>query len=37
MGALREKTASRVFVMEHDNPNDVARFARRSIDAARSF
>ncbi len=37
MRALREKTAARVFVMEHDNPNDLARFARRSIGAARSF
>jgi sugar phosphate isomerase/epimerase len=34
---LRDKTPAKVFVMEHDNPNDVARFARRSIDAAAQF
>lgn len=37
MTALREKTPAKVFVMEHDNPSDVARFARRSIDAANGF
>lgn len=37
MKALREKTPARVFVMEHDNPNDVGRFARRSIEAARNL
>lgn len=35
--ALRDKTPARVFVMEHDNPSDVGRFARRSIEAARNF
>lgn len=35
--ALRDKTPAKVFVMEHDNPSDVARFARRSIDAAAQF
>jgi sugar phosphate isomerase/epimerase len=34
MTALREKTPARVFVMEHDKPSDVERFARRSIAAA---
>ena len=34
MTALREKTAAKFFVMEHDNPSDDARFAKRSIDAA---
>jgi sugar phosphate isomerase/epimerase len=34
MAALR-KTKARWFVMEHDNPNDHVRFARRSIEAAR--
>lgn len=35
-GELR-KTPARFFVMEHDKPNDDARFARRSIEAARTF
>ncbi len=35
--ALRDKTPARVFVMEHDNPSDVERFARRSIEAAKNF
>ena len=35
--ALRDKTPAKVFVMEHDNPSDAARFARRSIAAARTF
>ena len=34
---LRSKTGARRFVMEHDNPSDVERFARRSIEAVRSF
>lgn len=33
MEALR-KTKARYFVMEHDNPKDHARFAKRSIEAA---
>lgn len=37
MKALRDKTPARVFVMEHDNPSDAARFARRSIEAANRF
>lgn len=36
MAKLRT-TPCRHFIMEHDNPNDAARFARRSIEAARSF
>lgn len=36
MGAL-EQTRARYFVMEHDNPKDDARFASRSIEAARKF
>lgn len=35
--ALRDKTPAKVFVMEHDNPSDATRFARRSIEAARMF
>lgn len=31
------KTPARLFVMEHDKPNDHARFARRSIEAAKNF
>jgi len=34
---LREKTPARYFVMEHDNPSNFERFARRSIEAAKSF
>lgn len=34
---LRDSTPASVFVMEHDNPSDAARFARRSIEAARNF
>ncbi len=37
MKALREQTQAKVFVMEHDNPSDVARFARRSINSANGF
>jgi sugar phosphate isomerase/epimerase len=36
MGALRA-TGCRHFVMEHDNPADHARFARRSLDSARTY
>lgn len=35
--AIKAKTDCKYFVMEHDNPNDVARFAKRSIEAARKF
>lgn len=35
--ALRAKSAARYFVMEQDNPNDIERFARRSIAAAKSW
>ena len=37
MKALREKTPAKVFIMEHDKPSDVGRFARRSIEAANGF
>lgn len=36
MGAL-EQTGAKYFVMEHDNPSDDARFAKRSIEAAAKF
>lgn len=36
MGALGQ-TGCRHFVMEHDNPSDHARFARRSIEMANGF
>lgn len=36
MAALR-KTRARWFVMEHDNPKDHVRFARRSIETARGL
>ena len=35
--AFREKSAAKVYVMEHDNPSDVERFARRSIEAANKY
>lgn len=34
---LRAKTPAKFFIMEHDNPSDYRRFARRSIEAARTF
>lgn len=37
MAVLRAGSAARYYVMEHDNPADVERFARRSIEAARAF
>ena len=36
MAALK-KTKARYFVMEHDNPSDHARFARRSIETVRAL
>lgn len=35
--ALRDKTPARSFVMEHDNPSDFERFARRSIASAKAY
>jgi sugar phosphate isomerase/epimerase len=35
--ALRSKTKARYYVVEHDNPNDFERFAKRSIEAAKRF
>jgi sugar phosphate isomerase/epimerase len=35
--ALRDKTGAKYFVMEHDNPSDFERFAKRSIEAAKTF
>jgi sugar phosphate isomerase/epimerase len=37
MAALAARSAARHYVMEHDNPADAGRFARRSIAAAHSF
>ncbi len=37
IAALRNKTAAEFFVMEHDNPGDLERFARRSIETAKTF
>lgn len=34
---LRQRTPAKFFIMEHDNPTDFERFARRSIAAARTF
>lgn len=36
MAALRSKGVD-LFIMEHDNPSDMGRFARTSIDALQSF
>ncbi len=37
MAELRSKSPARHYIMEHDNPNDIGRFARRSIEAVRSY
>ncbi|MCB1517868.1 MAG: sugar phosphate isomerase/epimerase [Hyphomicrobiaceae bacterium] len=37
MKVVTSETKAQYFVMEHDNPSDVDRFARRSIEAARNF
>lgn len=37
MSAVKSKTAAKWFVMEHDKPSDVTRFATRSIEAAKTF
>lgn len=34
---FREKTPARTYVMEHDNPSDYARFARRSFETVNRF
>ena len=34
---LRAKSAAQYFIMEQDNPNDIERYARRSIAAAKSW
>lgn len=35
--ALGDKTPAKSFVMEHDNPNDFERFARRSIASVKAY
>ena len=35
--ALRSKSAAKYYVMEQDNPNDIGRFARRSIASAKAW
>ena len=37
LAALHNRSRARYFVMEHDNPSDFERFARRSIEAVRQF
>jgi len=32
-----EKTPASWFILEHDNPNDLDRFARRSMETVRTF
>jgi hypothetical protein len=34
---LCAKSAAQYFIMEQDNPNDIERYARRSIAAAKSW
>jgi len=34
---VKKKSAAQYFVVEHDNPNDIERFASRSIAAIKSF
>lgn len=37
IGMLRAKTATRYFIIEHDNPGDLERFARRSIETVKTL
>ena len=37
MKAFKANSAARYYVMEQDNPNDIERFARRSIESAKNF
>lgn len=37
MAALGSKSNARYYILEQDNPNDIERFAKRSIDAVNSF
>ena len=37
MDFVKRETKAELFVMEHDNPNDVDRFARRSIAYCKSL
>lgn len=37
MKQITQHTSAELFVAEHDNPNDLERFARRSIDAMNSY
>jgi len=37
LATARTKTAARYFIAEHDNPSDITRFARRSIEAIKSY
>jgi sugar phosphate isomerase/epimerase len=37
LDTVRGKTRAGYFVVEHDNPKDIARFARRSMAAVRSY
>jgi sugar phosphate isomerase/epimerase len=37
MKMLRDRTPAKIFVMEHDNPSDYQRFARRSFETVNQF
>jgi sugar phosphate isomerase/epimerase len=37
LNTVQHKTLARYFVVEHDNPSDITRFATRSIEAVRAF
>lgn len=37
MSDLRAKTPAQVYIMEHDNPSDLERFARRSLETVQSY
>ncbi|SLN49896.1 Xylose isomerase-like TIM barrel [Pseudoruegeria aquimaris] len=37
LNAVKTKTPAKYFVMEHDNPNDLTRFATRSINNLKTF
>ncbi len=37
VATLKAETPAKYYIMEQDNPNDLARFARRSLETVRAF
>lgn len=37
MKLMRDRTPARHFIMEHDNPGDIERFARRSLESVNTY